>query len=165
MNQRINQEVFMKRNLFSALIIAIFLMTATSGFAFSLFSNGTETLTPKNGELLIPIKNIDDGTAHYFEAVAQDGTKVRFFTLKSKDGIIRAAFDTCDVCYRSGKGYKQDGDYMVCQNCGQRFASNKINEVKGGCNPSPLNRIIENGNLIVSMKDINDNSWYFQNRR
>ena len=36
---------------------------------------------------------------------------------------------------------------MVCNNCGQRFPSNLINEVRGGCNPSPLERTIEEDEL------------------
>ena len=29
---------------------------------------------------------------------------------------------------------------MVCNNCGQKFSSDLINEIKGGCNPAPLER-------------------------
>jgi uncharacterized membrane protein len=85
---------------------------------------------------------------------------VVFFVLKSSDGIIRSAIDACDVCYKSGKGYVQDGDFMVCNNCGRRFASNRINEVKGGCNPAPLSRKIIGSNLLIAMADIDENSWY-----
>ena len=38
---------------------------------------------------------------------------------------------------------------MVCRNCGQRFASVRINEVKGGCNPAPLERRIEGDRLLI----------------
>ena len=87
---------------------------------------------------------------------------VTYFVLKSSDGVIRAAIDACDVCYRAGKGYTQEGDYMVCENCGQRFASTRINVVKGGCNPAPLNRVVKGSNLIIKIADINQNSWYCQ---
>ena len=66
-----------------------------------------------------------------------------------------------DVCWRAGKGYYQDGDHMVCRNCGRRFASVLVNEVKGGCNPAPLNRALENGKLIIQIKDILDGQQYF----
>jgi uncharacterized membrane protein len=89
-----------------------------------------------------------------------DGIMVTFFVLKSDDGVIRSAIDACDVCYRAGKGYEQSGDEMVCQNCGMRFPSAKINEVKGGCNPAPLTRVIEGDKLVIAMADIDQNSWY-----
>lgn len=35
---------------------------------------------------------------------------------------IRTAFNTCQVCYSSGRGYYvQEGNVLVCQNCGNRF--------------------------------------------
>jgi len=139
------------------ILITFLLMTPS---AFSFWGNKPKTLTPQNSVISIPTKEISDGKAHYFKVKAKDGIDVTFFTLMSKDGIIRAAIDSCDVCYRSGKGYVQEGDVMVCTNCGKKFASDRINEVKGGCNPAPLERKIVGKELVVAMKDINQNSWY-----
>ncbi|MFC1578449.1 Fe-S-containing protein, partial [Thermodesulfobacteriota bacterium] len=36
-----------------------------------------------------------------------------------------------------------------------------VNEVKGGCNPAPLNRSVQNGKLIIQVKDILDGKQYF----
>jgi uncharacterized membrane protein len=107
-----------------------------------------------------PVSLFEDGKARHFEHVNGELT-IRYFILKSSDGIIRAAFDACDVCWPAGKGYYQDGDYMVCRNCGRRFASVLVNEVKGGCNPAPLNRTMENGKLVIRIKDILDGQGYF----
>ncbi|MCK7514560.1 MAG: DUF2318 domain-containing protein [Desulfobacterales bacterium] len=86
---------------------------------------------------------------------------IRYFVIKSADGVIRAAFDACDVCWPAGKGYAQDGEFMVCRNCGQRFHSTKVNEVKGGCNPAPLERRVENGMLLIRVSDILEGKGYF----
>lgn len=146
-------------------IVALLLFTAPAAFSFYPWGDKPAHLTPRNGVLEIPIKDISDGKAHHYTVTAGDGIKVNFFTLKSRDGVIRAAIDACDVCYRSGKGYRQEGDFMICNNCGQRFASNKINVIKGGCNPAPLNRVIKGDNLVIAMQDINANSWYEKFRR
>ena len=52
-----------------------------------------------------------------------------------------------------------------CKNCGQKFASNKINVIKGGCNPAPLNRTVVGDKLVIQMRDINMNSWYMKYRQ
>ncbi|THB81012.1 MAG: DUF2318 domain-containing protein [Desulfobacteraceae bacterium] len=146
------------------LIAGIFmLLFIADGYAF--FGGKFKTLKPENGKLMIPIKDIDDGQAHYFKAKSKNGIMVSFFTVKSPDGVIRAAIDACDVCYRSGKGYVQQGDVMVCTNCGRKFATGRINEVKGGCNPAPLNRVVDSGKLVVDMADINANAWYCEYKR
>jgi uncharacterized membrane protein len=107
-----------------------------------------------------PASLFEDGKAHHFEHVDGKHT-IRYFILKSSDGIIRAAFDACDVCWPAGKGYYQEGDHMVCRNCGRRFASVLVNEVKGGCNPAPLNRNLENDKLVIKIKDILEGRQYF----
>ena len=151
--------MFNKKTVITSLIIYLTIL----GIALpshALFGNKFKSLKPDNGNLYIPVKDIEDGKAHYFKVKSKSGIMVDFFTVKSTDGIIRAAIDACDVCYKSGKGYIQEDNVMVCTNCKRRFATDKINEVKGGCNPAPLKRSIVNENLVISMQDINANAWY-----
>ena len=156
-----------KKHIIIGCIAVVTLAITTALFFFQdgkfQFQDGKfQSLKPKNGNLEIALKKINDGNAHYFKVRAADGIMVSFFTLKSKDGTIRVAIDACDVCYRAGKGYIQEGDFMVCENCGRRFPASKINVVKGGCNPAPLERQIVGSNLVIAMDDINKNSWYAQ---
>lgn len=141
----------------AAVVMSMVLVgTAMAG----LWGDKVPTLTPTKGRLEIPLVSVSDGKAHHFKVQATDGVMVTFFVIKSSDGVIRSAMDACDVCYRAGKGYEQSGDEMVCQNCGMRFPSARINEVKGGCNPAPLTRVIEGDKLVIAMADIDQNSWY-----
>jgi uncharacterized membrane protein len=107
-----------------------------------------------------PITLFDDGQARHYSFKAGNET-IRYFVLKSADGVVRAAFDACDVCWPAGKGYFQEGDNMVCRNCGRRFASSRINEVKGGCNPAPLNRSVQGEQLVIKIDDILEGKSYF----
>ncbi|HSH69420.1 MAG TPA: DUF2318 domain-containing protein [Deferrisomatales bacterium] len=116
-------------------------------------------------DLTYPVAEFDDGTARFFGHQTADGVQVRFFVLKSSDGVIRSAFDACDSCWTAGKGYRQAGDEMVCQNCRMRFASVKVMEVKGGCNPSPLPNKVENGQVVIRVQDVEAGAAYFQPRQ
>jgi uncharacterized membrane protein len=123
-------------------------------------ANPTATANTIGDIVSMPLSTFDDGKAHYF--VHRHGDiAIRYFVLKSADGVLRAAFDACDVCWPAGKGYAQDGEFMVCRNCGQRFHSAKINEVKGGCNPAPLERRFENGMLVIRVDAIVEGKSYF----
>lgn len=121
---------------------------------------GTSTSENNATQVSLPASLFEDGKARHFQHVA-GGFNIKYFVLKSSDGIIRAAFDACDVCWPAGKGYYQEGDYMVCRNCGRKFASVLVNEVKGGCNPAPLNRKVENGKVVIEINDILDGRQYF----
>lgn len=144
------------RTLFILILAGLFL---TGSSVHAWFGGKFKELSPENDQISIPLDKISDGQAHYFTTPSEKGVAVKFFVVKSHDGIVRAAIDACDVCYRAGKGYVQEGNVMVCTNCGMRFATDRINEVKGGCNPAPLNRTIEGGYLLISMADINANAW------
>ncbi len=156
-----------RKNLAITTILLLCLALVLNGCSSATSSPGKSggLVTPTNGKIEIPVADINDGKAHHFQVKSDDGTMVTFFVLKSADGVLRAAIDACDVCYRSGLGYYQEGDNMVCKNCGQKFASNKINEIKGGCNPAPLDRTVTGDMLVIQMKDINMNSWYMKYRQ
>jgi uncharacterized membrane protein len=127
---------------------------------FSKQWGGVSTIASAH-ETRYPLSLFDDGRARHFEYRAEDGMLIKYFVIKSSDGVVRAAFDACDVCWRAGKGYYQQGDDMVCRNCGQRFASIKVNEVRGGCNPAPLTRRIVDGKLVIESKDILEGKEFF----
>jgi hypothetical protein len=113
-----------------------------------------------DGAVRLPLATFDDYRAHYYTYM-HEGRPIEFFVLKSKDGVVRAAFNACDVCYLSKRGYTQDGDYVVCNNCGQRFPADEINDVHGGCNPSPLGRVVEGDTLVILVADIVKGQGYF----
>ena len=118
---------------------------------------------PGSGKGLVSyqVEMFEDGQAHYFEHVVNEKITIRYFVLKSSDGVLRAAFDACDVCWPANLGYAQEGDEMICRNCGRRFPSVRINEVQGGCNPAPLKRRVEDGQLIITLEDILSGAGYF----
>ncbi|MHB1005072.1 MAG: Fe-S-containing protein [Chloroflexota bacterium] len=126
---------------------------SSSGDSVRRSSASFTTVTPKDGVVALPVSTFADGKARFY-TMKQNGKEIDFFVLKSSDGVIRAGIDACDVCFPAHKGYHQEGDEMVCNNCGQRFASVKVNEVKGGCNPSPLTRDVQGDTLFIQQSDI-----------
>jgi uncharacterized membrane protein len=112
----------------------------------------------------IPLKALDSGKALFLQQEV-DGRQLYYFALKSSDGAYRSALDACDVCFRSNRGYRQDGDLMVCNNCGQTFPSARIGEVKGGCNPHPLARKVEGQYLVIKKTALAAGKDYFLRKR
>lgn len=119
---------------------------------FSLFGSHKK-VTSVDGAVYIPVAKVSDGKAHYYQ-YSKDSHTVKFFVVQSPDGVIRAAFDACDVCFPARKGYSQDGDFMICNNCGRRFHASRINIEEGGCNPAPLKRTVNGDHLVIAVKDI-----------
>ena len=115
----------------------------------------------QDGTIKFPSADFSDGKAKFYRFKGQTGP-IDFFVVRSHDGEIRSAFDTCDVCYKALKGYRQEGDDMVCNNCDQRFKTDMINVVKGGCNPAPLKRQQAGEAVVIAANDIEAGAWYFK---
>lgn len=140
-------------------LLAFGLMASSDGHAFGIFGQH-KRVKATNGEVRLSVKNIDDGDAHYY-VYDGGGPDIKFFVIKSSDGVVRAAFDACDVCFPAHKGYSQEGEFMICNNCGRRFHSSQINVVEGGCNPAPLHREIVGDSLVIKVDDILPGARFF----
>jgi uncharacterized membrane protein len=102
-------------------------------------TSGLNTVKPAvtNGDLVIRLSQI--GKNAVFFPADVDGTRIEVLAVRAPDGTVRTAFNTCQVCYGSGRGfYKQSGSVLVCQNCGNRFRMGQVGMRAGGCNPVPI---------------------------
>jgi uncharacterized membrane protein len=141
--------------------LACALVVILVGVFFFRGSAKTPSVVASTDTVSYSLATFEDGKARHYQLKTGEKTPINFFILKSSDGVIRAAFDACDVCWREGLGYHQDGDFMVCNNCGQRFASVKVNEIRGGCNPVPLKREVVGDQVVIKVKDILEGKPYF----
>lgn len=120
-----------------------------------------------DGDLVINTADISATAAFY--PVEVDGTKLEVIAVEAPDGTIRTAFNTCRVCYDSGRGYyKQDGNVLVCQNCGNRFTMSQVEVVSGGCNPVPIfpeNKTVTDETITVSLDFLQEAKGVFSNWR
>lgn len=122
-----------------------------------------EKVVLKNGEITLNPSVFNDNQARFFNVKMSDGKIVYFFVVKDKNGIYRAAANACQVCFNARKGFHQEGDEIVCNNCGNRYPIEKIATEKGGCNPGPINPDLEikNSQIIIKQTDIEQVSGLF----
>lgn len=145
-------------------LVSTFILAAAGVYAAlngSGTSNAVATATDVESVINIPLTGLNDGKAKFFNFTAADNTKMRFFAIRSSDGVYRAALDACDVCYREKQGYVQDGDDMVCRKCGQRFHSALVNKVTGGCNPVAIDRKVVGDKLVIKTAELQSRKAFF----
>lgn len=116
-------------------------------------------------DLVIPLAELSE-TAKFYP-VDVDGTRMEVLAVKTQDGKIRTAFNTCQVCYSSGRGYyRQQGEVLVCQNCGNQFLTSQVEIEAGGCNPWPIfdeNKTVTEESIIVSYEFLKESKGIFAN--
>ena len=148
----------------SIVLVVVFGLAAAAVYAAFTGAGSTKAVasgTDVESVINIPLADLKDSTAKFFNFAASDGTKMRFFAIRSSDGEYRAALDACDVCYREKKGYVQDGDDMVCRKCGQRFHSALVNKVTGGCNPVAIDRKVVGDKLVIRTAELESRRSFF----
>lgn len=134
-NKKVQAAQKTKKKVFSAIsVIAVLVI----GFIILKFSSGgADTTSAVSGDIKIPKSEVSENVKFYPYKAGNINMEV--LAVKASDGTIRTAFNTCQVCFNSGRGYyKQQGDELVCQNCGNRFQLDQIEKIKGGCNPVPI---------------------------
>lgn len=114
----------------------------------------------EKGQIRIPLKMLSGNTASYY-VYAVGGKEIRFFVLRASDGSIKAALDACTACYHAKLGYSQQGDTMVCNNCGMSFKSVNVGIVTGGCSPIPVEMKLDNGMIVLQSEEIEAGARYF----
>ncbi len=146
------------------LVAAVLLYLASAGSSKS--TSITEVTAVPAGsssaaQISIPLSEVSGGQAKFYRYKTSSGSPVRFFVIKSSDGVYRAAADACVICYREKAGYHQEGDDMVCNNCRKHFPSAYVNEVTGGCNPDGIPRTIQGDRLLIATSDLEDRTQLF----
>ena len=90
-----------------------------------------------NQDLVIQIADITENALFY--PVDVGGTRLEVLAVRTPDGRIRTAYNTCQVCFASGRGYYvQVGSVLVCQNCNMQYTMIQVETEAGGCNPVPI---------------------------
>lgn len=119
----------------------------------------------KDRDLVIKLDEVTE-TAKFYPVVI-GGTKLEVLAVKAPDGTVRTAFNTCQVCYASGRGYyKQEGSELVCQNCGNRFGMEDVEVTRGGCNPVPITedyKTVNDEEIVISKDFLNEAKIIFSN--
>jgi uncharacterized membrane protein len=139
----------MKKVLFVLICAVVY-----GGFVFAEDSGALNVVKPAiaDRDLVIPIAELSDNAVFY--PVDIGGTRIEVLAVKAPDGTIRTAFNTCQVCYGSGRGYyQQKGAVLVCQNCGNRFRMSQVEVRSGGCNPVPIfkqNKTVTDTSITIS---------------
>ncbi len=104
------------------------------------------------GNIVIDEKDITE-TATFINYDA-DGVIIQLIAVKATDGTTRVALNTCQACNPSPKAYfVQEGEYLVCQVCGNKFHIDEVGIKHGGCNPTPVLEKKESDNEITISKD------------
>ena len=154
--KRLKEYEFRRQRRWSALAAALYvavvlLLGAEFVYARAMDSpSPSQTLTAQNAQVRIPLSDLSDSVLHYYSAYVGSET-IRFMVIHKPNGDYVTALDACQIC--GAKGYRVEGQNVVCRNCGAVIYIPSIGE-KGGCNPIPVKSRVEGAAVIVDLTDL-----------
>lgn len=153
-----NRNIFITAGIIVAIAALVLIIKGTSAGSASDVNN-----TASGSDLVISRSEITDTAKFFPTKVGKINMEV--LAVKASDGTIRTAFNTCQVCNGSPRAYyKQEGDVLVCQNCGNRFSMDMIEQKRGGCNPIPImegEKTDDGTNITIPQSFIEQNKGLF----
>ncbi|MDE3108970.1 MAG: DUF2318 domain-containing protein [Acidobacteriota bacterium] len=134
----------------AASICAVVIISLAAEFAYARVTNAqspAEILRAENGVVRVPVADLRDAQMHFYTA-AVNNAAIRFFIIHESGGGYVVALDACQIC--GWAGYRQDGQNVVCRNCGSAIYIPSIGE-KGGCNPVPVKSDVQGDNVVIDL--------------
>jgi FTR1 family protein len=134
-----------------AFLAVILLLTADFVYARAASKPATaQELVAVNGVVTILLSELTDSNLHFYSAES-GGTVVRFLVIHKHNGEYAVALDACQIC--GARGYRQEGDNIICRNCGAAMYAPSIGEV-GGCNPIPVTSHVMGAQIVVDLSSL-----------
>ncbi len=127
--------------------IVIPLAAAVYARAAAAYRPEPQAVEPVNGAVRIAADALELGRMYKF-TYAGERADVRFFLIRRHDGNVAVALDACNIC--PPRGYHQEGDQVICDNCAAPINLATIG-MPGGCNPIPLAAVLDGGQVVIGL--------------
>ncbi|MGH9560039.1 MAG: Fe-S-containing protein, partial [Terracidiphilus sp.] len=134
----------------AAILCILVVLSLAAEFVYAHAMNApapARALVAQNNKVRIPLSELQDGSVHFYTADVGNAV-IRFIIIHQTNGNYATALDACQICGWSG--YRQEGQNVVCRNCGATIYLPSVGET-GGCNPIPVKSSIEAGEVIVDL--------------
>jgi len=151
--QRMREWEFRRQRRWSfaaAILCFLVVFSLAAEYVYGRVANAqapAKVLLAHDNKISIPLSDLMDTSLHFYIA-DMNGTQIRFLVVHKSNGDYGTALDACQICGTAG--YRQEGQNVICRNCGAVIYVPSIGE-SGGCNPIPLKSSVEGGAVIVDV--------------
>ena len=116
-------------------------------------SRPVKAVTNNDGNIVINKSKITT-KATYIDYI-YESVHIGLIAVRTSDNRVLIVVNTSTSCNPSPRAYFiQVGDYLECQNCGNKFKIDELDKVSSdGCNPMQIEKLEENDKEIIISKD------------
>jgi uncharacterized membrane protein len=138
-------------------------LLAELALAGRLGKNGFERVSPgPDGQVSINVAKLAPQEIRFYRFLNSANQEVKFFVGRDGGGTIQVAFDASEVCFKTKRGFKAQGEWVVCNKCDKAFRLAGVNNGHGGCEPVQLAHRVEGDKVLISERDVLGGWRYFR---
>ena len=140
------------------LVVLLFLgavWAAESVLEGRLNPSGFRTVKPgRDGAVRVSLAGLGDNDVRFYQFLNAGNQEVRFFVAKDGQGQVQVAFDANETCAKSKRGFRHEGEWMVCNKCDKSFRISEISSGGEGCTPVPVRHQVQGDELLMAENDV-----------
>src|SRR5436305_3186280 len=140
------------------LIVILFLGTvwaAETVLEGRLNPSGFQKVSPgRDGQVHVDLAGLKPNDVRFYQFLNSSNQEVRFFVAKHGKGEVQVAFDADETCAKYKRGFRHEGEWVVCNKCDKAFRLTTINSGVEGCPPIPVHHQVAGSELVLAESDI-----------
>jgi uncharacterized membrane protein len=145
------------------LLVVGAVLFAEMAYEGRLGRSGYERVTPgPDGAMSIELAGLGPNQVRFYRFLNRANQEVRFFVGRDTSGTVQVGFDANELCAKTKRGYKHEGEWLVCNKCDKSFRLAEVNAGGGGCKPVPLKHRVEGDRLLLAENDLLAGWRYFR---
>jgi uncharacterized membrane protein len=107
-----------------------------------------------DGQVHISLAGLGNQQVRFYRFLNAGNQEVKLFVGRDAGGGVQVAFDASETCAKTKRGFRHEGEWMVCNKCDKSFRLSGVNAGGGGCNPVPIPYRVIGNELILAENDV-----------
>jgi uncharacterized membrane protein len=108
----------------------------------------------RSGMVTVDLAGLKPQEVRFFRFLNAGNQEVRFFVGRDGNGEVQVAFDANEQCAKLKRGYRHEGEWVICNKCDKSFRLAEVNAGGGGCKPIPLEHRVHGDQLLIAEADV-----------
>jgi len=113
-----------------------------------------ERVRPERGEVKVGVGDLKPQEVRFYRFLNSGNQEVRFFVGRDAAGTVQVAFDGSETCAKLKRGFRHQGEWVICNKCEKSFRLAEVNAGGGGCKPIPLEHRVQGDQLLIAESDV-----------
>lgn len=108
----------------------------------------------EQGAVTLDVGDLTNGGVRFYRFLNRANQEIDFFVGRDTAGTVQVAFDASEVCMKKRRGFRHEGEWMVCNFCDKAFRLREVNADAGGCAPVALKHRVDGTKLLLTENDL-----------